>query len=281
MTIAGAIDIGDVYPASVNITDISGAAANSTAMTLTITLPDQTTVIQTSAAGLTNTTVGTYYYDYTTTLAGKHTVLWVGTGANPGTFEDSFYVEPRPTRGIIGLADAKTFLGLTTTTSDEQLRFFIHASSTAVEQFCNRKFTYRSQTTTFSGSDVLDGIVLPTNAGSITTVVENGVTLGTTDYVLDGQAPILYRRVGTIYTRYWLPGTDNITVTYTVGSTSIPADVRLAVRFMVRELWDDSQRGNAGSGNPRSSDTYDVGGLEMFTPVIRSLLANYVEPGFA
>lgn len=278
MTIAGAIDVGDVYPASIDIKDTSGAAANCTTMTLTITLPDQTTVVQTT--GLTNAPVGTYYFDYTTTLAGRHIVLWQGTGANPGTFEDSFYVEPRPTRGIVGLADIKTFLGNTGTATDEQLRFFIHAASTAVEQFCNRKFTYRSTTVTFSGSDVLDGIVLPTNAGTITTVVENGVTLATTDYVLDGQAPILYRRVGTIYTRYWLPGTDNIVVTYTHGSSSIPADVRLAVRFMVRELWVDSQRGN-NSGNPRSSDQYDVGGLEMFTPVIRSLLANYVEPGFA
>lgn len=281
MTLSGAFDIGDTYPASLLITDSTGVAANAGAVTLTFTLPDQTTLAL-SGGSITNTPTGTYYYDFAITQSGKHNVLWQATGTNAGSYEDTFYVEPRPTRGIVGLQDIKTFLGNTGTATDEQLRFFIHAASTAVESYCNRKFTYRTQTVTLSGGDVLDRLDLPVNpVGSIVSVVENGTTLAASDYVLDGPGPVLYKRSGTNYSRWWLPGTDNIVVTYSTGSASIPADVRLAVRFMVRELWDDSQRGNQ-TGNVRSADQYDTGNtLNLFTPVIRSLLANYLVPGFA
>ena len=277
MTISGILEVGDVYPASILVTDTTGAAANAGACALTITLPDLTTVVPT----VTNTPTGTYFYDYTTTQAGRHIVLWVLTGANGGTIEDSFYVEARPSQAIVGLSETKAYLNLTRTDLDDKVRSWIIAASSAVESYCNRDFTPKPITTIFSGGDTLDALVMPRDAVSITSVVENGTTLAATDYVLDPAGSVLYRRIGTYYTRWWLVGTMNITVTYTVGSNIIPATIRHATLAMIRELWDDSQRGAPSGSNPRSSDVYDQAGLFLFTPLVRSLLDNYRLPGFA
>ncbi|MBX6358141.1 MAG: hypothetical protein IRZ05_20120, partial [Micromonosporaceae bacterium] len=72
-------DLGDVVPLSVTVTSASGQPEDATAVHLTITLPDGSTVTQGPIA---STSPGVYDYDYATMQAGVHRVRWVATGNN-------------------------------------------------------------------------------------------------------------------------------------------------------------------------------------------------------
>ncbi len=84
-------DIGDATTLYVDFTDADGVATNPTAVTLTITLPDATTVTKTTVQ-LTNPSVGRWEYVYTFTLAGNYVVNWAGTGAIVTAVTRRYYV---------------------------------------------------------------------------------------------------------------------------------------------------------------------------------------------
>lgn len=84
-------DIGDRPTLYADFTDADDVAANPSTVTLTITLPDATTVSKTGA-DLSNPSVGRWEYAHTFTMAGNHTVLWAGTGAVVATVTRRYYV---------------------------------------------------------------------------------------------------------------------------------------------------------------------------------------------
>ncbi len=92
---------------SILIRDAAGQPANAGAVTLTITLPDGTTV---TPGPIASTTPGVYDYDYVTVQAGRHGVRWVATGANAAAFTDAFDVQPADGSPWISLADVKDHL---------------------------------------------------------------------------------------------------------------------------------------------------------------------------
>src|SRR4051812_2397971 len=117
-----AVDLGDLYRCSWTNISPSGGNVNAGSVTLTITLPDQTSVVVTPVSP---TTTGVYQYDYQTVQAGRHLARWVGTGANPGAQPEEFDVRPANPGYIISLGDVRQQLNLTTTVNDEELRYSI------------------------------------------------------------------------------------------------------------------------------------------------------------
>ena len=231
------IDVGDVVT-------LTWAYGLSTTAAVTVTLPDGST----SSPSVTGSS--TYTASYTTTQEGYHRVRWVGTVTNVGAYEDSFNVESSALSPIISLADAKTHLGISVSTNDEQLRQILDVSSQICED--RTKLVWRRRTVTaevHSGAGTPYLRLFKAPIVSVTSVTENGAAV--TDYVIDAPTGTLQRGT-TLAAWYWWPGQGNISVTYVAGPPGgvVPANIQHGVRQLVRHLW-NYQRG--GSNVPRQA----------------------------
>ena len=230
-----AFDLGDVIPLSVAVTDSSGNAANATAVTLTITLPDGTT----ATPSTTNPTTGTYRCDYSATMAGRYEARWVFTGSNAGAVTDTFTVNAASPTGIVSLADAKDHLNITSTTGDEELRRFIGVASAACENYTGRTWRRTTYTETLDGGSAAVVLAHPPVL-SVTTVTENGATVAASGYSVSTTGVVA--RVSGYGLTSWYPGYRNVSVTYVAGAAVVPDSITHGVLEMVRHLW-SSQRG--------------------------------------
>lgn len=263
------IDLGDVVPLTWQVKDGSGALANAGAVTLTVTLPDGTT----ASPSVTNPTTGNYTASYTPTLAGRHTVRWLATGANASAYSDALTVIDQAELGLVGLDDVKRHLNITSTSSDEELRAVLSAATSAAEDYLRRPLRRASSTQTFytrSGNG--RGLVLDrTDVASIVEVVEDGVTLTADDFDADLAAGVVWRSD----CREWCYPTS---VEYATNGINSPA-LRQAVLELTRHLW-ETQRGSMPM-MPRGVD-----GMDAFNPAmsyslprrVTELLAPYRMP---
>lgn len=162
---------------------------------------------------------------------------------------------------IITLAQAKTFLNITTTTSDAELTDFIASASQYV---VNRIGPVSGSPTV---SEWHDGgsskIVLRTQSPvqSITSVTETygtvmytltGITLDSAPvataygYTVDLDRGLIVRRASGVAVPF-AAGTQNIHVTYVAGFASVPADIVEATQYLVKHAW-ETQRASKGPG---------------------------------
>lgn len=245
------IDLGDVVPLSVQVRDGAGALANAGAITLTVTLPDGTSTVVSTA----NPSTGNYTAAYTPTQSGRHVVQWVATGANACAFSDAFTVIDPTDLGLVGLDDVKRHLNITGTGSDEELRAVLMAATAAAEDYLRRPLRRLSQTQTFyTSSGNGRGLVLSrTDVASVASVVEDGTTLTAADYDANLSAGVVWRAD----CREWCYPT---TVTYTTAGIESPA-LRQAVLELTRHLW-ETQRGTMPM-MPRGVD-----GMDAFNPAM-------------
>jgi hypothetical protein len=154
-------------------------------------------------------------------------------------------------RSIIGLDEAKTFLRISGSDDDEQLRDVLEAASDMCERY-TRKVWRRTTVTAEIHSGGVDVIYLrQAPVVSVTTVVDTGVTLAATSYTIDLPTGRLFYG-DTTYQGWWTPGQDNISVTYVTGPPSgiVPAYIRGGMLELVEHLW-SSRRG--GSNLPRKA----------------------------
>src|SRR5215470_17776952 len=156
-----AYDLGDVVVLSTTVMDSAGQPANAGSMALTITLPDDTTVV---VGPIASTSTGVYVFNYATVQAGRHLVRWVASGANATVYTDVFDVRDRVPVAIVSLADAKIQLNIAASfvADDEELRGFIAGASLAVERqlgtvVSRRSFTER-RTADSGGRVVLSNV---------------------------------------------------------------------------------------------------------------------------
>lgn len=132
-------DLRDTLPFSAKLYDATNTLVNATSVTLTITLPDQTTVSPT----VTNppAVAGTYSYDYPSsggvTQAGRYVGVWLFTMATGKTtsYPEVFDVAPADPGFIVSLAQAKAQLNITSTSSDDELGLYLAAVTRIVEKF--------------------------------------------------------------------------------------------------------------------------------------------------
>lgn len=253
-----AYDLGDVATLAITVKNSSGVAENAGAVVATITKPDGTS----STPSVTNSGAGAYSITYTTADVGRHGVRWVATGANAGAYTDVFDVLDPAELPVVSLADLKAHLNITTTTDDEELRFTLAVATEAAERYCNRPLRRKTVVETHDGfEDVLSLWQAP--AISVTTVVENGVTLTATDYVLNASAGLLYRGTS-LSDMDWYGGTQGVVVTYVAGYTSPPLVAQQAVKELARHLW-DSQRGAVGLPSVGGSEDPIGWGMTSFS----------------
>ena len=240
-------DLGDVVPLGITITDSTGANANASAVTCTITLPDGTT----SSGSVTNPATGLYNCDYSPTIVGRYSVRWLATGTNASAFTDDFLVRDYAEIGVVSLSEAKAHLNIpaTDTDYDDELRLFMDATTDLVENYLGiiiGKRTYTSEL--YDGNNEFIRIRNP-KVISITSVYENGALLNSGEYVMDYTGQRLYRiGSGTLYATnsygYWSGGMNNISISYVAGFVNPPAAVRQGTLETLRHLW-QTQRGSS------------------------------------
>jgi hypothetical protein len=229
---------------------------NAGAVTLTVTLPGATTVVPAP----TNPSAGVYSYDYQTTVAGRHTVRWVFSGANAGAFGDVFHVQTAAVSALVPLADMRTKLNLTGTDAarDEQLRRYIDVASAVCEATVGPVAT---RTVVERVPSYAAAVVLAhPPVVSVTSVVAGTVTAAAASYELFGPSGVLRAKSGTL-------GAD-VTVTYVAGRPVVPDDILEGVIELVRHLWKTKQGPTAPNrlGPGESADTYAQPGYGYLLP---------------
>jgi hypothetical protein len=241
-----------VYQVAVDVADASGAPADPASATLTITLPDGTTV---SPAVPAPTATGRVRVDYVTAQAGRH--VWRLVTSGPTTaYADVFDVQPAIPVGIVSLADARAQLnmGATETGDDDELRGFIGAATGAVERALGRRVVRRSFTDRFEvGGATAELLLRNVPVLSLTSAVsaDGATTWSTANLRVDGETGLV-----TVVSGAALTGT--VDVTYQAGDTVIREDYRLAALIIVQHLW-ETQRGTMGVQLGGDSEPYVAG----------------------
>ena len=157
---------------------------------------------------------------------------------------------------ILTLADARAALRLAAsdTSNDADLTTtYIPAVTPMVEDLTGPLLSQTGLTRSFDGGKPL--ISLPSAVTAVTTVTESNVTLTQgTDYIVNLRSGVVQR--GTMIQPYpFLPGQQNIVVTYNVGAGIIPPNVKLAARIILRQLWQADQQGNRPQFGQPDGDT--------------------------
>lgn len=230
------IDLGSLYRISVDVRDPSGALVNPGTATLTITLPDGSTVSPTVP---TPATVGQLRVDYPTVQAGRH--VWRMVTTSPVTaYADVFDVEEATPEGIVSLAEgrAQLNLGSTETVDDDELRGYVAGAALAVEQELGRIVVRRTFTDRFELCGTTTEVLLRrVPVLSLTSAVSaDGVTTWATGNLQ------LNKETGLVTVASGAPFTDTVDIVYEAGLVVIPWNYRLAGKIILQHLW-ETQRG--------------------------------------
>ena len=244
-------DLGDVANLTVTVRTAAGVAADAGAVACTVGLPDGTSV----SPAVSKTATGTYQAAYTPTVAGRHTVRWVATGANAASYTDVFDVLAADPRFIISLSDAKDSLNITNTAHDEEIREYLAAATDVIEAIAGPVLTRTVVETHDGGESSL--LLRNVPVAAVSSVVEASTTLAATDYAFDPLAGTLTRVIG-IQPWVWRYGFQNIVVTYTVGAGTVPYYVILAARELIRHWYQRGQQAPRPAFGGAAADTDGV-----------------------
>lgn len=241
-------DFSDPVPLSINVKDLNGNLADAGAVTLTITLPNGTSITSTPL----NPATGVYQYDYQPTMAGRHVARWVATGANASSFVDTFDVRLANPDYLVSLADVKRYLNILTTTNDEELRGFIEAATGIIEDVTG-PVVVRSvaETHTRPGRVLVLRSAPVVSLTSITSVLTNsGLSYDVTALDVDTDTGIV-RRIDGLPLVWRRPGfaPTPVRIVYTAGRPVVPAAITMAAQVIIDHLW-ETQRGHTQGVRP-------------------------------
>ena len=244
MALTGSYDLGDKVYLTWNTVDPTGAAVNPGTVTLNITLPDASNVSVTTATS----TTGTYTASYLPTQVGRHIIAWAATGSYPQAYSDIFEVRDINDIGICGYDEVLEYLNIPSASANEnEVRRFMDAATDLAETYVGQVLGRRTFTNElYDGGTEFIRIRNP-KAISITSVYENGVSVPSSNYVLDYTGQRLYRiGSGTLYATnsygYWTQGMNNIQITYVAGYVNPPMSAKQGVLVIIKHLW-ETQRG--------------------------------------
>ncbi len=272
-------ELGQTLVFTVQVVDDNGAAADLGGgnPTCTVTRPDGTT----TTATVTKPSTGLYWGSLASSnQAGRWRGVFTGSGTNSGKlpFTDVIDVWPADPRLIISLADAKAELNHTTDVNDDELRLYIAATTEIVEHIVGAVLVF-TEVETFNGGKT--AVLLSERATAITSVTVNGVA--STDYVADLDSGIVYSG-STTAPSYFSSGRQNVVVTYTTGSSSIPPSTIAGARSIAAHLYASSQQSRRGRGRSGDGDgTQLVLGYAIPNAAVEKLSNQRVNrmPGFA
>lgn len=187
---------------------------------------------------------------------------------------------------LLTLAEARAALTLpaSDTSKDADLSNIYIPAVTPVVEDLTGPLMQRTVTHTVDGGKTF--IVLPSRPTSVTSVTETGVSLvANVDYTVNTRAGIVVR--GSTRTPYiFLPGQSNVVVTYVAGpyvnTADVPAQIKLAARIIVAQLWQADQQGfRPQFGQPDQSLVTTPSGFAVPRRAYELLRPSFAVPGFA
>jgi hypothetical protein len=238
-------DIGDTLTFKSDLFDKpaeqGGVLTNATSVVLTVTLPDGTTA--TPAVTNPPSVTGKYTATYVaSTQSGRYLGKWLFTlpGSNTTSYVETFDVGS----SLVTIDEAVAHLraaGVVTSEPDlEQLQWLCFVASEAIERDLGRVIAQRTVVEVYDGGRP-QILLQSTPVISVTTVVENGITLAATDYILRRAGWILQR--GTTTARWpWAYGWGNVTVTYRAGYLDPPRIARKVALNGIQRMFQESQQ---------------------------------------
>lgn len=254
-----AIDLGDVFPLTVQTRDSSGALADAGSITLTLTLP--TVPATTVTPTITHPSTGMYQVDYVTTMPGPHRVRWAATGVNTSAYADVFNVSDGNPRYIVSLAATKEQLRITGAGSDEQLRGFIESSTEVVERHTGMAVVRRTET---EDHKLCQSSTLILNRAPVISLVsvirvDGNQSWNVPDLYLSKKTGIVTVKSGPLFN-------GHVEAVYEVGMQTVPSNFIDASAMIVAHLW-STRRGQRGGPRPGvMEDTVAVPGMSFAIP---------------
>lgn len=231
--------LGSLYPVTFSVTDADGALTNADTVTLTITLPDETT----TSPAVTNPPdeTGVYTYDYPTAQAGRHEWRATTTGPTAAYGPVTFNVDPATAGPIVGLIEVKKHLNmdLTRTADDAELLGFLGAATPIVEDVVG-PVVVRSVTEVHDGGPVLVLDHPPVvEVTSLTAVLTGGTGYAVSDVDVDPVTGVVRLLTGA---RFAGP----LRATYRAGRPVVPDNIIHGSKELIRHMW-ATQRGHSGA----------------------------------
>lgn len=136
---------------------------------------------------------------------------------------------PLSNNALTTLAAVKSYLKLQGTTDDALLEDLINASSSAIENFCKRKFKEQAYVEEeFDGTGKNFVLLDQFPVKSIESISIDNSLVDPAEYKVKKKNGVLLRTSGV-----WPKGEINITVSYTAGFAEIPYDLELACKHLV------------------------------------------------
>jgi uncharacterized phiE125 gp8 family phage protein len=136
---------------------------------------------------------------------------------------------PLKLNALTTLAAAKAYLKLNVNVDDSTVEDLINASSSAIENYCKRKFKEQNYLEEeYDGTGKNHILLDQYPVKSIESVSIDGTTLSTGQYKVKKRNGVLLNNGG-----IWPRGEINITVSYTAGYSEIPSDLELACKHLV------------------------------------------------
>lgn len=282
--VAGIVDFQETYSSdNFQVLDVNGALADAGTTTATILLPDGTTQNPT----VNHPSLGTYNFDYLTTLPGLHRFRFHATGGTLGTlvrrFADGFVVRPDMPVMAISLADARVHLNEQSRLQDEEIRAYVEVATEIVEGLAGpiaiRSYTERVRNATWLFKLKNTPVTAVTSVTSIPTPT---YTVSPSLLDVDGEYGIVQLLSGSWFTN------SPYTVVYSAGRSNVPARHTHAIKEQLWHMW-VTQRGQlADTTTPDLLDVADFEsraqpfGLGFLIPArVRELLETDLVPGVA
>lgn len=269
-------DVGDATPAlQITVKDSAGALASGGTVACTITAPDGTT----STPAVTNPSLGLYNVTPVTTSAGRYGVRWTVTAPSANAVTDVYDVADPALLPIASLADVRAHCSISATDTqyDERLRNWLAWATEQCERYANRALRRKTVVETHNGGG---GAVILREPPvlSVTSVVENGVTLTASDYTSDTVSGLLYRG-GTTSSQDWYDGRQTVVVTYVAGYANPPLVAVETVLDIVKWKFQNTAQGpRPGFGQSADMANYGTDALPAW---LMRPLDSIVMPGIA
>jgi hypothetical protein len=164
--------------------------------------------------------------------------------------------------------------------NDDLTGTYIPAVDTIIESLSGPQVGSTGRTLTVDGGHT--AILLPVGNATVTSLSESGTTLSlNSDYTVNSLAGIVSR--GSVYQPYvFLPGYQNVVVTYNAGPSTAPANVKLAARVILAHLWQSDIGPTQDFGSPADSDVLMTpAGFAIPRRAVELLRPTPAMPGFA
>ncbi|WP_062516485.1 hypothetical protein [Demequina gelatinilytica] len=218
--------------------------------TLTITQPDGTAFPSPPTPSASSSTFSAVF---TPTQPGRHQLLW--THDDDTIVADIADVWPAQPRYLVSVQDAleRLRLGAQAAKSYDSIAMLglYVAAATAIVENVTGPLLPDDKTWTCLGADVKYDVLLPHTGIAVSTVTVDGVALVATDYTVDAAAGIISSGAFT--------SARSVVVTYTVGSTTIPPQARLACLEVIAQMWQVSRQGLREAGAVEETFTTPMG----------------------